>query len=390
MKNLLLLSILIFGLGQMNAQVIIEKSDFTLEIGSAIYRTHVDPASAPIPTEGIDQVWDYTSLVVLDSDTIALETFMGAEFPTANASRDEISLQSVGPLQVPFERTNYYTLNENEYGRVGVKFQPLDIPTGALTGSPTDSINYLESNGFYPGNPDYVAWFPMNYGDTRNSNYVVNNEFLLTVGAFGVDHVPCLNEVVGNVENEVVGWGNLSLINPTDQSTVVLEVLAMKTTHVETDSFFIGGAPFPQALLDAFAVAQGQPSTSVNYTFFAKGFSSPVLTISQGGGESWMPSDLTVITALQEVGDHAIPFQYYPNPASDQLNIQFEKSTNEPWMFSLYNSIGQKVDDHLVDQPMGTVNKSIEFSKRFHAGNYFYVLYNEDKSVMSSGKININ
>jgi hypothetical protein len=244
MRNLFILFAFVFGLGQINAQITLERSDYTLEIGSDIYRTHINPDGVVIPSEGANQVWDYTFLVELDSDTIALEAYSGAEFSAANASRDLVTLQTVGPLEVPFERTNYFTLNDNEYGRAGVKFQSLAIPIAGITGNPADSINYLESIGNYPDNPGYFAWFPMNYGDIRTTNYTVNNEFLLTVTANFLDHVPCLNKVTGNSEYEAVGWGTLSLVNPADQSTVELEVLAMKQTTIEIDSFFIAGSPW--------------------------------------------------------------------------------------------------------------------------------------------------
>jgi hypothetical protein len=391
MKNLLLLIILFFGLGHVHAQITLEKSDYLLEVGSPFYTSPVSDAVATIPTEGIDQVWDYTSLFVMDPDTTTLDAYTETEFPTANASLDLVTLQSVGPLLVPFQRTNYFTLNDNEYGRVGVKFQPLDIPTGALTGNPLDSINYLESNGTYPGDPGHNAWFPMNYDDSRTSTYTVNNEFLLTVTAFAVDHVPCVNKVEGSNSANVVGWGKLSLVNPADQNTVELDVLLMKSTTVEVDSFHIGGAPFPQPLLDAFGVAQGVPDTFITYLFFAKGFSTPVLQLRETGGmlDGDISSDLTLITALQDIGDHTIPFQYFPNPATDQVNIAFEKSTNEPWLFFLYNSMGQRVLTHAITQAKGAVLEVIPFNKQFSTGNYFYVLHSGDQRVMSSGSLQV-
>ena len=103
-----------------------------------------------------------------------------------------------------------------------------------------------------------------------------------------------------------------------------------------------------------------------------------------------MVSDLDAVTSLEEVGNNAISLNYYPNPINDQLNLEFEKSTNEPWVFSIYNAIGQNFFDHLVTQPSGNVKESIAFPKQFHTGNYFYVLYNEDRRVMSRGGLLAN
>jgi hypothetical protein len=130
-------------------------------------------------------------------------------------------------------------------------------------------------------------------------------------------------------------------------------------------------------------VTQGQEATFVTYRFFAKGFPDPVFINSNGS--SSMLSDLTGVTSSKEVANNAIPVNYYPNPNNGQLNLEFEKTTNEPWVFSVYNAIGQKVFDQLITQPIGNVNESISFNKKIHTGNYFYVLHNEDGRVMSSG-----
>jgi hypothetical protein len=87
--------------------------------------------------------------------------------------------------------------------------------------------------------------------------------------------------------------------------------------------------------------------------------------------------------------DNFSPFAYYPNPAADQFNIEFEKSTSEPWMYALYNSLGHQVLTHAVTQPQGAVNEVVSFNKRFSAGNYFYVLQNGNRQVMSSGSLMI-
>ena len=390
MKNLIMLLGFIFAAGQSYAQITLERSDYTLEIGSPVYRTHVDTIMVPMPSSGAGQLWDYTSLVQLNSDTIQLDAYSGTEFPAANASRDMLKIVNEDPIIAIFNITNYYILNDMVYGQVGVKYHHLAIPLQGLTGNPNDTLNYFESYGDYPGDPDNLAWFPMNFGDTSISDYTLNNEFELTVGMLGLDHVPCLNKVEGATHNEVVGWGTLSLINPTGQNKVDLEVLLMKKIIVETDSFFMAGELFPESLLAILGMEQGQQSTSESYRFFAKGFSSPVLTFNGEVGESWIPSDLTPFTAVEEMQDHAIAFRCYPNPASDHIIIGFEKSTGEPWLFVIYNSLGQKIFEERLAQPAGKVSKSIEFGQKFQSGNYFFVLYDDNQMIMSCGGLIMN
>ena len=87
-------------------------------------------------------------------------------------------------------------MTDSTYGQVGIKFGSVGIPLQTITGSATDSLNAIGTDGFYPNDPEYLAWFPMNYGDDqRNSNYVVDNQFLLTAAGFGLNRVPTANKV---------------------------------------------------------------------------------------------------------------------------------------------------------------------------------------------------
>lgn len=374
----------------MDAQITIERSDYTAQVGSTIIRQSVSVDLMSLPTTGTNQIWDYTDITLVDLDTITLNAYDGTEYPDANISRDEKNLTMVGnTFPVVFDRTVYEVLNDTEHGRIGVKNHALDFPVGPFTGFDSDTFNFFENSRIYPDDPEYYAWFPMNYDDSRESSFIFDNEFLQTVTPFALDQVPSTIRTYGNSLNEVVGWGNLSLTNPTDQSTVTLEALLMTTFLVEADSFFILGAPTNPALLMGLGLTQGQLQTFQSYSFYAKGFPGPVLTFDQDGN-GWLLADLEAITASQEVDANAISFSYYPNPATEQINLEFEKSTNEPWVFSLYNSLGQKMYDHKIDQPTGKVNEYIDFGKQMQAGHYSYVLYNGDRKIMSSGGLQIN
>lgn len=110
-----------------------------------------------------------------------------------------------------------------------------------------------------------------------------------------------------------------------------------------------------------------------------------MLTLHGDSGRILTGWDFLVTTSTKESKNDAIPFKYYPNPATEQLNLAFEKSTSEPWVFSLYNSLGQKVFEHLITQSKGIVNEPIQFRQQFQAGHYFYVLQNENRRILSSG-----
>ena len=76
-------------------------------------------------------------------------------FPNPNIEDNHLSPQKVGPAVVEFDRTNYWILNDTAYGTVGVKYAAIDIDISSITGMPGDSLNYLDSYGDYPGDPNY-------------------------------------------------------------------------------------------------------------------------------------------------------------------------------------------------------------------------------------------
>ena len=389
MKKILLFCIVFITFGYINAQITLERSDYTAEVDSSYQAFSIDANSWTIPTEGPNQVWDYTSLVLLDSLTITLNHNQDLfHFPNANIEDFYMDPQLVGPVTVEFGRTDYSILNDDAFGKIGIKYDSLYIDLQSVTGSPGDALNYLTSYGYYPNDPGYFAWFPMNAGDVRSSNYIVNNEFLMTVAIFGIDNVPCLNKVTGTSDHEVVGWGSLALIDPTSLNTVSLDVLLMKTTVIEKDSFFLSGAPMPPLILNVFGLSQGQTQTFIEYNFLAKGY--PAAVLSGCCDRYQILANLDITSSVEEVTDNPISLKYYPNPATDQLRLEFEKPTNEAWIFALYNSFGQKVFEHVVTQPKGTVSEYIKFNQQYHAGMYFFVLQNGDLEVMSNGLLEIN
>lgn len=248
MKKLLLILTSVFALCQLDAQIILERSDFTLQVGSTINTRRV--SSVFYPTVGANQIWDYTTVTINDAENITFNANDDeVNFPEADLSNNFIYEQSLGPLSVSFDRTDYYVLNDTAFGRTGVKSEAVDVSLFPVTGGPTDSILFQESYGHYASDPGYDAWFPMNYGDTRSSNYVVNNNSLVSVALLGLNHVPNLIRAIGSQTNEVVGWGSLSIVNPADLNIVTLDVLLMKTTTVQVDSFYLAGQPTPRLFL---------------------------------------------------------------------------------------------------------------------------------------------
>jgi len=83
---------------------------------------------------------------------------------------------SLGPVPLIFDTHSFDRLDENGYATLGITYFPLGIGLGPITGNPADSLNFLESTSVYD-EPDYTAWFPMNYEDTKTKSQTDDSYF---------------------------------------------------------------------------------------------------------------------------------------------------------------------------------------------------------------------
>src|SRR5262249_50901277 len=85
----------------------------------------------------------------------------------------------------------------------------------------------------------------------------------------------------------------------------------------------------------------------------------------------------TGITALNN--DNSI--KVFPNPAADQLTIEYDKLNRPSPQFILYNSFGEEVMNRTLTAKTNTIDIS-----KLPAGIYFYKLCSE-QSIINAGKI---
>jgi hypothetical protein len=300
-------------------------------------------------------------------------------YPNATTAYEGTTNFITGVLSFSNDNVTYEILNADTYAKVGIKHKPINMPVGV----PYDSLSFIENDVIFPTTPNYTAWFPMNYLDSKSSEYI-DEYFFMKTASFGLGNDKVRIKSASTTDYKVAGWGDLILKNPKNQSIVSLKALLMEVMTSKIDSFFQRGIPADLTLLNTLGVQQGQQTAYTAYRFFAKGFSSPVLTYNEEDSKFWIPSDLGP-TNTQQLGVTNIPFRCYPNPVIDHLNIEFEKASDEPWIFSIYNSLGQKVIDKELSQPIGEVNESIQLIQDLQDGYYFYILWNESRSVKSSG-----
>lgn len=393
MKQIFTSITLIFIALQLSAQITIERSDYTREFDDTVVRITADnPEAFTTPEAGEDMLWDYSgiSFPIANAGMLAsLVESSAPEMPDANIVLAGTNTGAFLP-GLTFEVTNYEVLDEEGYRHLGQSHLPIDYPIGAITGTATDSINFLYVLNDFTDPTVYVE-FPMTYGSADVNHYNYNNDLLITATPFGLDHTPGNIQFQYAQELTVNGWGNVSITNPLDGEIVEIEVLMVKELTIEVDSAFLGGGPAPQSLLNNFGIIQGAVDTiRVNYEFWAKGLDNPLMRINvlaDGTYNGFLNAGAaTLVSTSEKILDQLIPIAVSPNPSSGDFRMNFIKDNTADWTLEVHNFIGQVVHHQTIRGGQGTVNQEVSIQTK-SPGTHVYLIRNEVGTVVGAGKI---
>lgn len=377
---------------QMQAQIVIEKSDYSLMLNDSIFRIIAsNGAEAALPESGENMIWDYTNLMFVASDSsFSLATTEGTNplYPASNFSYSTNSSNQFGGFRT---LTFYGELDDDGLRYYGRLDGPLQIPLGPITGVDTDSLEYLDTEVAYNYVNEAVV-LPLEYENTQvESEFLrLGSNILVTATPFGLDHAP--GEIVALRRDSSIfnGWGTLQLNSPSTGEEVDLEVLLSHETTYSIDSFYLGGMPAPQSLLDPLGQVQADKDTLHSFNFYAKDFSTPVfrISVSSTGAVSARISTeiLDIVSSIPKITKNLTPVTIAPQPSNGDFQLQFFKPNADNWHFEIFNMLGQKVHQQKIGVEQGEINETVSISVPT-AGNHVYVLRNEAGTVMGTGKI---
>ena len=226
-----------------------------------------------------------------------------------------------------------------------------------------------------------------------STNRIATN-FLLKVGLFGLNNAPGQNIRIVTNTDSIIGWGTLKLKNPSGGAALSFNVLMNRTATFAVDSFYLGGAPAPSALLGAFGLTQGQRDTSIGYTFTGTGFKASQLYIDLNNSETRinnlfravLPS-LGLNTKLSSLADMEVAASVFPNPTTEGVTFEFDKKSEGTWRVFVYNEAGQIFRNDNVNAPIGKVQHTVKFENGSPNGVYFYQIIDEDALIRKTGKV---
>lgn len=390
MKKTLLLFTFIAITMSLSAQITLERSDYTRVAGQDINGWEINTASVTLPTEGEAQTWDYSSMELTTPYSYARATASHPDLPEVNLSATSTVLQ-LG--LIPQTYTFYEVLDDDEYSTVARLSTLGSSSLEVLSGNPNDTLTLTGEFNIYP-EPLYFYQFPVNFGDSYTTNNVYVTETELTVEGFGIDHVPGNRTFYSTRTNSIVGYGTLILPHPDGTGSISIEALLQKKENMAIDSTFLGGQPAPPELLAAFGLQQGTVTTSSDYTFIAKNLPRSAFEIEFNDGtvsRATMSDDVKdLMSSIYPVVENLLPVTVSPNPSTGVFQLDFEKRDAADWQLSVFNSLGQLVEQQVLNAAVGSHSITISLPSYITSGLYHFTIENEKGQLVGTDKFLIN
>lgn len=237
------------------------------------------------PSMGSDKIWDYSTYFGDNPSTTTyfeeVDTFF-TNFGVDNYTSGFKSLTS----QLGYDIYNELDFNNEGVNDIGVYIEKQVYSLQNFTGNPADNITF-PLQGYVVNTPRRIMKFPMAINSSWSSETQRSNDFTLKIAAFGLNDVPS-NQVYYTIRKDtIIGWGKLRVYTPQGPS-IAYDVLVDKVLQYNVDSFYVGGAPAPFALTNAFGIKQGQITDEIRqYNFFRPGTFANLMRINYGTDTSY-------------------------------------------------------------------------------------------------------
>ncbi|MEZ4686057.1 MAG: hypothetical protein R3B47_08315 [Bacteroidia bacterium] len=385
----LLIALFLLGSFCAQAQVTIELANFPRQ--AAFLDTFISAnANGNIaPEHGMDQMWDYSSLTQRSFNTSQHFDEVGnPDFPNAYTSyQQNLRFQS---FIIP--AFAYSGLDANGFYDVGGEIVGIKYPISSVTGGPNDTLHFTPSMTVFSTRFDFVK-FPCTWQTDWAETSTEKTHFELTVAAFGLNKTPGYQQRTITQRRTVVGYGQLIMPTLGGSPSAPMDVLLIKEVRMQSDSFFLGGAPAPAVLLGAFGISQDMRASDSAYYFYRPGFAAPLIRIGLPDASgpisfAYRPQGAMVATGIADALQlKAISIS--PNPAAKGQSIQFRTDLQlDRGVLQLFDYQGKMINNLIIEASgQGQYQSAIPAS--LPSGNYFYLMLNQQGELKGKGKLQV-
>lgn len=254
--------------------------------------------------------------------------------------------------------TNYYAAHSNYYEKDTTNLWQLGTSDKTfLNASPisimTDTINNYPINA----NSSFIVYGINNPGwpIIITGNYKINTD---TLSDYWTLHV---SPDLGNT------WHNLADLSFCSTFNIMPSLLVQSGNSIVSGYSFNFGVG--TTYFQAFNV---QNCDTVLFKF---GFISDSIENNKEGVQIWNLNVTSVHASVQE-NSNELFFNIYPNPPSNQLNIEFEQNNSENTQIEIQNLLGQIVYSEILKTNIGKQTKTLDISS-LNNGVYFILFKNK-------------
>lgn len=316
MKKILLITSLVILTMNLKSQIVVNSID--LMVGDVVLQAVDTNFQTPLLAPGTDLSWDFSGIHGQRIDTLApidpATTTHGAGFPDANLAFGTTS------------SAVYFSNTTSGYVALGL---------GGILPQLNVDIEIAYSD------PDTMALFPMNYGDSRTADaygVLYDNIDIPTLGATDVK----VSESVFRTQT-VDAWGTVT--TPHDS----YDVLRVQEYEIKIDSAFI--------MVFGFEIYQedySQFDTTYRYTFYTNDptIKFPLLEVKYNNIADTILEAKWITFIADQTSDLTLEdskITIFPNPSSDRINISTQEEISSVKLFNAQGKALLKSQSKSID-----------------------------------------
>ena len=376
----------LFSVATVNAQITITTPPTSIASQIDTFARPTNPTDfTSYATPQNNGAWDFTIAQYPNIQFITLRsTTPSSNYPTSKFN-NLINTSFAGGLQ--FGSRQYFDITSNSIVTLGEEIEATQIiPIGSLTGNANDELVFPAQNIPY-SNPMAERQYPETLGHTFTSTKNQETQFNITVTAYSLNNTPGSRKTYTIIKDSVVGWGTLK-IKGISTKKIYDKIPVLQVQHEATviDSFFLGGGPAPQPLLDAFGLNQGVPITSYYVDFIGQDELDEYVRIDFQNSQYQQVEKVEIqqnrLEKYELVGIEKISIQNainsYPNPIrNNNLFVDLPTNQSGKWSFNIVDIYGRNISKGDIN----TTNGQVILPADIADGSYVLTIMNDGITV---------
>lgn len=339
----------------------------------------------PLATHANNAHWDFTIAQYPNIQYYTLRTTTpSTNYPTAKFNHS-FNISFAGGLG--YDAIQYYDVTSSSIVCLGEAIETEQvIPLTFVTGGANDELVFPVQKIAYSA-PDIQRVFPTTLGTSFTSTRWQETKFNLTIDAYALNNVPGTRKTYWVVKDSVVGWGTIKVKGISTKATYDnIPVLQVQHFEQQTDSFFLGGNPAPEALLTGFGLAQGKVDPYYYVNFIAQDELDELVTIDFGQSPYQTIEKVKIqqnrLEKYELVGIEKLAKQNaintYPNPIKNNtLFVDLPANPSGQWSFNLVDIYGRNISKGDIN----TIDGRIDLPANTADGSYVLTIMNDGITV---------